>query len=62
MRHAARYLSEAAAMNSRELVFAAGLALVAYGLSLVSTAAAFIIPGAVLVWLAIPPPTAKRSK
>jgi hypothetical protein len=48
-------------MNSRELVFAAGLALVAYGLSLVSTAAAFIIPGPMLVWLAIPPATRRGA-
>lgn len=47
--------------NQRELVFAVGLGLIAYGLSLVSTPAAFIVPGAILVWLAIPPPI-KGSK
>jgi hypothetical protein len=61
MRHAARYLSET--VELRDVVMATGLALVAYGLSLISTPAAFIVPGVILVWLAIPPPTTvKRSK
>lgn len=61
MKRVALYLSEAATANTRELVFAVGLALIAYGLSLVSTAAACIVPGTILVWLAVPP-AVKRSK
>lgn len=49
------------AENARELVFAFGLSLVAYGLSIWSVAAAYIVPGSILVWLAIPP-AVKRSK
>lgn len=41
--------------NVRELVFVFGLVLVSSGLALVSVPAALIAPGAVLVWLAIPP-------
>jgi hypothetical protein len=41
--------------NVRELVFCVGLGLVAGGLALVSIPAALIVPGVVLVWLAIPP-------
>lgn len=41
--------------NVREIVFCAGLVLLSGGLALVSWAAALAVPGAVLVWLAIPP-------
>jgi hypothetical protein len=41
--------------NVRELVFLVGLALLAGGLALVSIPAALIVPGSLLVWLAIPP-------
>lgn len=61
MKRVARYLSEAATANTRELVFVFGMGLVSYGLSTLSIAAACIVPGAILVWLAIPP-AAKRSK
>ena len=43
--------------NIRTMVFAAGLVLMAYGLALVSLAAACIVPGSILMWLAIPPAT-----
>jgi hypothetical protein len=61
MKPVAHFLFETATTNARELVFAAGLALIAYGLSLVSAPAACIVPGGILIWLAIPPAT-KRSK
>lgn len=41
--------------NVREIVFAIGLALMTGGLALVSVPAALIVPGVLLVWLAIPP-------
>lgn len=68
MKHAVRWFSNVVAAvaasvvaNARELVFAFGMGLVAYGLSRLSIAAACIVPGAILVWLAIPQ-TARRSK
>jgi hypothetical protein len=68
MKHVARWFSNAwpvvatAIMaSSRELIFAAGMLLLAYGLSLVFWPAAFVVPGSILVWLAIPP-TVNRSK
>lgn len=69
MRHVARWCSNvaapaiasAAAANSREIVFVCGMGLFAYGLAQVSMPAAFIIPGAILVWLAIPPQVPKRK-
>ncbi len=47
-------IRETLAGNVRELIFLAGLLLVCSGLALVSVPAALIVPGAVLVWLAIP--------
>jgi hypothetical protein len=41
--------------SARELVFFAGLLLLAGGFGLVYLPAAFIVPGAILTWLAIPP-------
>jgi len=75
MKHVARWFSKVrqlsapallaigavAVQNARELVFAFGMALLAYGLSQWSIAVACIVPGGILVWLAIPP-TVKRSK
>lgn len=49
---AARWLANQ--VGQRELVVIVGLALIAMGLREVSTAAAFAVPGAVLVWMAIP--------
>jgi hypothetical protein len=67
MRHVARWCSRFAEVssaalraNAREIVFVSGLLLTSYGLSLVSQAAAFIVPGSILIWLAIPP--VMRSK
>lgn len=51
----ARRLQQVLAANVREIVFALGLALVTTGLALVSLPAALIVPGILLVWLAIPP-------
>lgn len=64
MRHVGRWFSNIWAFqtdNAREHVFALGMLLISYGLSLVYVPAAFVVPGAILVWLAIPP-TVKRSK
>jgi len=64
MRDVARWFSNAVAFageHLRTMVFAGGLALTAYGLALVSVAAACIVPGSILMWLAIPP-AVKRSK
>lgn len=47
--------------NARTLVFVFGLLLLARGLALLSTAAAFIVPGAIIVWLAIPPAATPRK-
>jgi hypothetical protein len=47
-------LSEAAASSARELVFLAGLVLLSAGAGQVYAPAALIVPGAILVWLAIP--------
>lgn len=58
MRRVAPWFSSAAAFvaeNIRTAVFIAGLGLLAYGLGLLSVAAACIVPGSILVWLAIPP-------
>jgi uncharacterized membrane protein len=44
-----------AAENSREIVFAVGLALLGGGLALWSVAMSMIVVGGLLVWLAIPP-------
>jgi hypothetical protein len=38
-----------------DIVFTFGLVLLTAGLALLSTPAALIVPGALLVWLAIPP-------
>lgn len=44
------------ASNARELIFLLGLVLLASGVaSMVSTAAALVVSGAILVWLAVPP-------
>lgn len=48
-------LSALAASNARELVFIAGLLQLAGGLALWSVAAALVVSGGLLVWLAIPP-------
>jgi hypothetical protein len=56
MRHVARWCSE----NVRELVFTLGLVLMSGGLSLVCVPAALIVPGALLVWLAIPPTPGRK--
>lgn len=65
MPHVARWFSEIAApvvaANVRELVFALGLVLLAAGAALVYPPAGLIVPGAILVWLAIPPATPKRK-
>lgn len=67
MRVAARWFSEVVAFavdNVRTIVFVFGLALLAYGLSRVPVyggAVACIVPGSLLVWLAIPP-AVKGSK
>lgn len=58
MPHVAHWCSE----NARELVFAFGLVLLSSGLALVSVPAALIAPGAVLIWLAIPPSTRATRK
>lgn len=50
-----------AAENVRTAVFLFGLALLASGLAVLSTAAALIVPGAILVWLAIPPVARQRK-
>lgn len=42
-------------VDQREVLVFAGLALIWLGLRDVSSAAALAIPGAVLVWLALPP-------
>jgi hypothetical protein len=47
--------------NGRTAVFLFGLALLASGLATLSTAAALIVPGAILVWLAIPPAARQRK-
>lgn len=47
--------------NARELVFLAGLVLTGSGLALVSAAAALVVPGLILMWLAIPPMAARRK-
>jgi fucose permease len=47
--------------NGRTAVFLCGLLLLASGLAILSTAAALIVPGALLVWLAIPPAARQRK-
>lgn len=59
MRAAALWFSNN--IGARELVLVAGLALVAFGLAQLSTAAALIVPGAILVYLAIPPATPRKK-
>lgn len=41
--------------NVREVIFLVGLSLIAGGLALVFVPVALIVPGSILVWLAIPP-------
>jgi hypothetical protein len=41
--------------------FSSGWLLLASGLAILSTAAALIVPGAILVWLAIPPAARQRK-
>ena len=41
--------------NIREVIFFTGLSAVTMGLALVSISAALIVPGAILMWLALPP-------
>lgn len=57
MRHVALWCSE----NARELVFGLGLLLLSSGLALISRAAALAVPGAILVWMAIPPMPRRKS-
>lgn len=51
-----------AVVNVRELIFTLGLLLVTAGLALVSLPAALIVPGAVFMWLAIPPRATEKSQ
>jgi hypothetical protein len=44
----------AAELGRDECLLLIGLGLVAYGLSLVSTSAAFVVPGGVILWVAMP--------
>lgn len=55
MKTIAARLSAFAASNARELVFTVGLVQLAGGLALWSVAAALVVSGGLLVWLAIPP-------
>ena len=68
MRRAARWCSEAArlvgrglAASVRELVLVVGLLLLSTGLAQIYRPAAFIVPGAILIWLAIPPAQPERK-
>lgn len=55
-------IGQAGVSSARELVFLAGLLLIAGGLALVYLPAALIVPGTILTWLAIPPaPHARKS-
>jgi hypothetical protein len=54
-------LLAALTVNLRTVVFLIGLVLLASGLALVSTAAALIAPGLILMWLALPPSAKPRK-
>lgn len=46
-------------IDARDVAFLLGLAALIVGLALVFVPAAFVIPGALLIWVALPHPRAK---
>lgn len=61
LRSALDVLVTGASEYVREAIFFIGLLLIGAGLAMVYVPAALIVPGAVLVWLAIPPVRGRQT-
>jgi uncharacterized membrane protein len=57
-----RALQEAVIAYVREILFLVGLGLTSLGLAWIYLPAAVIVPGVILMWLAIPPMPSRRNQ